>query len=487
LAIELVRRKVLTKFQAKMILTGKGAKLTLGNWILVEKVGGGGMGQVVKAIDRRSGRLAAVKILRADLMGSESVIQRFHQEVDVATRLNHPNIVETYDADEHEGMHYLVMEYVDGRDLAEVLKEHDRLAVAEAVDYVLQAARGLEYAHGMGMVHRDIKPGNLLLDRQGTIRISDMGLARIVDDEAGPMGATIAERLTRKGQVLGTVDYMSPEQANDTSSADHRSDIYSLGCTLYHLVTGLPIYAGDVPMEKVMAHCREEIPSVCAVAPGVPDSLDAVFNKMVAKKAEDRYQSMTDVIAALEACPIADRSEVPSSSDADWFDVDSGGVCGADDATMAGEADQGTERTIVHEPAVAAGADKTIGLPTSPTVAMDGESSERKSAAADESPATPCLRILTGPDAGKTCQLESAKYVLGRHPDCNVAIDSGAASRYHAQIVADGESWLLEDLRSRNGTFLNDERITDEQTLTGGDRIRIGDVELEFHQGRESS
>jgi hypothetical protein len=314
-----------------------------------------------------------------------------------------------------------------------------------------------------------------------------MGLARIVEDEAGPVGATIAERLTKKGQVLGTVDYMSPEQADDTSSADHRSDIYSLGCTLYHLLTGLPVYAGDMPMEKVMAHCRAEIPSLRALVPGVPEPLDGVFRKMVAKNAEDRYQSMTDVIAALEACPIPERSAVPSSPDADWFEVGSAEACGADDATMAGETDQGTEKTIVHEPAVAAGTDKTVGIPTLPTVAMDAEGSEKKSEGSVRSPARSCLQILTGPDAGTTCQLVSAKYVLGRHPDCNLAIDSGAASRYHAQIVADGDAWLLEDLRSRNGTFLNDERISGTHTLTGGDRIRIGDVELEFHQGGEAS
>jgi len=195
------------------------------------------------------------------------------------------------------------MEYVDGRDLAAVARGNGPLGVAEALDYVIQAAEGLKHAHGQGIIHRDIKPANLLLDRHGTIKILDMGLARITErDEDVPVGATLEQRLTRRGQVLGTVDYMSPEQATDTRGADHRADVYSLGCTLYSLLTNRPVYSGDSAIMKLMAHCEAEIPALDASCPEAPARLNKVFAKMVAKKPEDRYQSMSEVIADLKAC-----------------------------------------------------------------------------------------------------------------------------------------------------------------------------------------
>jgi serine/threonine protein kinase len=197
-------------------------------------------------------------------------------------------------------MHYLVMEYVDGRDLASIVAERGPLSISHALDCIVQAAKGLEFAHAMGVVHRDITPANLLLSKDGRVKILNMGLARI-SDTPGAAEATVPPQLSYTGQGMVTVDYLSPEQAMDTRMADHRSDIYALGCTLYRLLTGLPPYEGDTMMKKLVAHREQPIPSLRDRRADVPEALDAVFRKMVAKRSEDRYQSMGEVIMALRA------------------------------------------------------------------------------------------------------------------------------------------------------------------------------------------
>jgi serine/threonine protein kinase len=299
LARLLVHAGRLTAFQAKCLYQGKTRGLVLGEYVLLEKIGGGGMGVVFKARHRRMERIVALKTLHAQSMKEPESIQRFYREVKTAARLNHPNIVLAHDAGEHEGIHYFVMEYVEGRDLATVVRERGPLPVEEAVDYLIQAARGLAYAHAQGVIHRDIKPGNLLVDRQGTVKILDMGLARVLFGE----GQTrTGEQLTGTGQVMGTCDYMAPEQAVSTHDVDHRADIYSLGCTLYRLLTGEPPYKGNTLVEVLLAHREAPIPSLRAVRPEVPEELEVIFQRMVAKRPEERYQRMEEVIGALESC-----------------------------------------------------------------------------------------------------------------------------------------------------------------------------------------
>jgi molecular chaperone DnaK len=300
LATELVRRGKLTKYQAGRIAIGRPQGLVLGKYVIQDKIGEGGMGEVFVAEHRRMKRPVVVKILPESATHSDDSVRRFQREVEAAAQLSHPNIVTAFDADEENGIHFLVMEFVDGQPLGELVARNGVFSIQLAVSCILQAALGLEYAHSKGIIHRDIKPNNLLLDKTGAVKILDMGLARFDDGRAA---ITITEdEITKQNQIIGTVEYMSPEQVDDSTRVDRRSDIYGLGCTLFRLLADRPPYQGDTIVATLLAHRTEKIPALQDERPETPESLERTFQKMLAKDPEQRYQTMTDLIRDLEAC-----------------------------------------------------------------------------------------------------------------------------------------------------------------------------------------
>ncbi len=298
LAHELLAGALLTDYQLEAVWQRRFEDLRIGNYDVLAKLGQGGMGTVYKARHRRMKRLVAIKVLLRSLCQETAFIQRFQREVETVARLSHPNVVMAYDADEAAVGHFLVMEFVNGCDLASTVQNQGPLSIRGAVHCLVQAARGLEYAHQEKIIHRDIKPANLLLDAAGVVKVTDLGLARLNnlrDQVASKTG------LTQAGGILGTVDFMCPEQAVDSTAVDHRADIYSLGCTLYFLLTGQAIYPGDNLMRVLLKHREAPIPSLKASRPECPAALDDLFRKMVAKSSADRPQTMTEVVKALEA------------------------------------------------------------------------------------------------------------------------------------------------------------------------------------------
>jgi len=298
LAKELLDRGWLTRYQLKRLLAGRGRELHLGPYVLLELLGEGGMGQVFKARHEMLGRLVALKLLRKELVADPEVARRFQREVQAAAHVAHPNIVLALDADQVAGVHFFAMEYVEGTDLAQLVKQSGPLPIAQACDYVRQAALGLQHAHERGLVHRDIKPANLMLAAKGSvIKVLDLGLARLTQPVPGDAGAHTG--LTQTGMVMGTPDFIAPEQVVDARSADIRSDLYSLGCTLYFLLTGQVPFPVVSLIEKLDHHRWAEPRPIRELRPEVPPVVAAVVARMMAKKPEARFQTPAEVAGTL--------------------------------------------------------------------------------------------------------------------------------------------------------------------------------------------
>lgn len=312
LAKQLVKLGWLTLYQAKKLLSGHGDELVIGNYVVLDKLGEGGMGKVYKARQSRLNRLVALKVIRPNLIANETTLKRFHREAKAAAQLTHPNIVRLFDADQIGDRHYLAMEYIEGADLACLVGEMGPLPIEMACSFIRQVATGLQHAHELGMVHRDIKPSNLLVTSPnkdsktgaaGMIKILDMGLARF----GGTHDCDSAETaLTQDGTVIGTPDYMSPEQARNSSTVDARSDLYSLGCTFYYLLTGQTPFPVGTTLEKLLQHQMDAPKHVQLLRHDTPNEVAAILHQLLAKRPEDRFQNGTAVAAALEPWSVFD-------------------------------------------------------------------------------------------------------------------------------------------------------------------------------------
>jgi serine/threonine-protein kinase len=289
----LLEAGLLTRWQCNKLLEGRSKGFFLGKYKLLDHLGTGGMSAVYLAEHVNMQRRVAIKVLPQHRINDSSYLARFYREARAVAALDHPNIVHAYDVDNQGDTHYLVMEFVQGLDLQQMVKRQGVLGYEAAADYVRQAAEGLAHAHRVGLIHRDIKPANLLVDAQGTVKVLDLGLARFADDSQASL--TIAH----DENVLGTADYLAPEQALNSHNVDSRADIYSLGCTLYYVLTAHPPFPDGTLPQRLMKHQTEEPASILKDRPDAPAELLAICGKMMAKSPDKRYQTAAEVSQAL--------------------------------------------------------------------------------------------------------------------------------------------------------------------------------------------
>ncbi|MFZ4635828.1 MAG: serine/threonine-protein kinase [Pirellulales bacterium] len=286
---------LLTRWQIDQLLKGRYKGFTLGKYRLLRLLGAGGMSSVYLGEHATLHSKAAVKVLPVKRVEQSSYLARFEREARQSARLNHPNIVRTFDLDTAGSIHFIAMEYVDGIDLHAKVKRDGPLPIREVAEYIRQAAIGLQHAHEEGLVHRDIKPANLILDTRGTVKILDLGLALAGGDEDGSLTREHDEK------VLGTADYLAPEQATDSHKADRRSDVYSLGCTLYYLLVGKAPFASGKLAERLQSHLHKPPPNLLDQRPDVPIAIAELYFRMLQKHPDGRPQSAQDVADALGA------------------------------------------------------------------------------------------------------------------------------------------------------------------------------------------
>ena len=293
----LIEKKLITEWQSEKLLEGRYKGFFLGKYKLLGHLGTGGMSSVYLADHVLMQRRVAIKVLPKGRVEESSYLARFKKEAQASARLDHRNIVRAYDIDEDKGTHYLVMEFIDGTDLQKLIKESGLLDYELAAQYMAQAAEGLQHAHDADIVHRDIKPANLLVDGRGTVKILDMGLARLDDGDDEKASLTVMH----DENVLGTADYLSPEQAVNSHLVDGRADIYSLGCTLYYVLTGHPPFPEGTLPQRILAHQNKTPESIRKERADVPEELLAICEQMMEKKEDDRQQSAIEVAQQLVA------------------------------------------------------------------------------------------------------------------------------------------------------------------------------------------
>jgi eukaryotic-like serine/threonine-protein kinase len=494
LAIQFLNGRLLTRYQAERLLEGKSRGFFIDQYKILEILGAGGMACLYLAEDQKTRERVALKVISDRHKADAGMLARLKLEARAGRKLNHPAIIRTIDIrttdDVYGETYYLVMEFVPGVNLEELINMHGPIPWAQAADFARQAAEGLQVAHQAGLVHRDVKPGNLLVDRAGNLKILDFGLA-LVDSRRDSDADEFSLAMIFGHNCLGTADYIAPEQITDSFAIDCRADIYSLGCTLYVAVSGKLPFPAASSTEKLDGHLNKTAIPLSVVVPTVPPELAAVVARMMAKRPADRYQTMAEVVQAL--APFAQRKPVE-------FEFPK---------VLAGRAKQARHRIAgqnqsLHGSRASSTMSRSSSIPAlrsastkrlpqaqietavvSPIAAAPGNAPNesgfvRKGSVPAPAPASPATAAADSPmgtvliplNDGPAVPLTKPLIVIGRDLDCDVAIASPLISGKHCELHFDGTGWRVLDLGSKNGVQVNGRPASDEP-LSPGDRLSL--------------
>ncbi len=472
---------------------------SLGQFLIREQIGAGGMATVFKAYQPTLDRYVAIKVLPAFHARDPIFVKRFVQEARAVAKLAHPNIVQIHDFGEQENITYIVMEYVDGGTLKDRLKRS--VSVPEAVDFMIQAAEGLDCAHRNGIIHRDVKPANMLLRKDGHLLLSDFGIAKILE------GTT---NLTRVGTGIGTPQYMSPEQGTG-HPVDRRSDIYSLGIVLFHCLAGRVPFTADNPLTITVKHLNDPLPVEALRMAGVPAPIEQVVVRMTAKAPQDRYQSTDALIDALTSALAASHLSMPRP----WrSSIVPSLVPPADQpGAFPGQLPNTTDgQTVPSQPPGLNSQPQSSGMQTPMTPGVQTpmvtlacfrcgaqnpstrlfctscgyELSDRRAVSdryvgQNGRPLLARLTIQNGSMAGRSYLFHQDVTTIGRTNGNDLILSGRTVSRRHARLWFSDGHWYLEDVKSGNGTMVNNVRIYQPVALNDGDLIHFGDEVVIFN------
>lgn len=493
-ARKLMQMGLLTRYQAERLLEGRSRGFFFDQYKLLDLLGVGGMGWVYRAAHTETGELFALKVLIDQFKNDHGMLARFDQEARAGLRFRHENIVRTFSCGSAGGLPYVIMEFVEGPSLLELLKLRERMRLPwdQACDIARQSALGLHVVHLAGFVHRDVKPQNLLIDHEGHVKLLDFGLAMFREGEGGD---EFSMAMIFGHECVGTAAFTAPEQATDSLTADARSDVYSLGCTLYAMLTGdTPFPYSDVD-EVLKAHQNKVPRNVCDIVPAIPKPVGEIVAKMLAKKPEDRYQSAKEVADALavwgkrqpvefdfaqilrertksareKLAAMRQRRRSPSgaaNSTANPATISSVTTTSASDLP-----EMGTNGRLQSASSIARR--DPFGFENPPAIRV-----RRPAAAQSDQPVvdqdTPKSGMALLPlNGGEPIPLPNNRLVIGRGGACDMQIQDPSVSSRHCEIQYDGKQWTIVDLNSRNGVRVNGEMIT-KHVLKRGDTIIIG-------------